>query len=59
MASKPEAWKGHEDSFSRYTSANGITESIDSISRDGLDTYIYIIHYKTPSISEQVNFEDF
>ena len=36
-----------------------IIESVDSISRDGPDIYIYVIHYKTPNISEQVNFEDF
>ena len=29
-----------------------IIESVDSIRRDGLDTYIYVIHYKTPKISE-------
>ena len=33
----------------------GIIESVDSISRDGLDTPIYVIHYKKPKISELVN----
>ena len=32
-----------------------IIESVDSISRDGPDTPIYIIHYKKPKISEQVS----
>ena len=36
-----------------------IIESVDSISRDGPDMYIYVIHYKIPNISEQVNFKDF
>ena len=31
-----------------------IIESIDSISRDGPDTPIYIIHYKKRNNSEQV-----
>ena len=31
-----------------------IIESVDSISRDGMDTSIYIIHYKHPNISEQI-----
>ena len=36
-------------------------ESVDSmsISRDGPDMYIYVIHYKTQNISEQGNFQDF
>ena len=36
-----------------------IIESVDSISRDGPDMYIYVIHYKIPNISERVNFKDF
>ena len=36
-----------------------IIELVDSISRDGPDMYIYILHYRTPNISEQVNLEDF
>ena len=32
-----------------------IIESVDSISRDGPDTPIYIIHCKKPKISEQVS----
>ena len=32
-----------------------IIESVDSISRDGPDTPIYVIHYKKPKISEQVS----
>ena len=31
-------------------------ESVDSISRDGPDTPIYVIHYIKPKISEQVKF---
>ena len=31
-----------------------IIESVDSISRDGPDTPIYIIHYKKQNNSEQV-----
>ena len=33
-----------------------IIESVDSISRDGPDTPIYIIHYKKQNNSEQENF---
>ena len=33
-----------------------IIESVDSISRDGPDTPIYIIHYKKRNNSEQENF---
>ena len=36
-----------------------IIESVDSISRDGPDTPIYIIHYKKRNNSEQENFERF
>ena len=38
-----------------------IIESVDSISRDGPDMYIilYVIHYRIPNVSEQVNFKDF
>ena len=32
----------------------GIIESVDSISRDGMDTPIYVIHYKHPNISKRV-----
>ena len=32
-----------------------IIESVDSISRDGPDTSIYVIHYKKSKISEQVS----
>ena len=32
-----------------------IIESVDSISRDGTDTPIYVIHYKKPKISKQVS----
>ena len=31
-----------------------IIESVDSISRDGMDTPIYVIRYKHPNISKQV-----
>ena len=31
---------------------NSIIESVDSISRDGPDTPIYIIHYKKRNISD-------
>ena len=33
-------------------------ESVDSISRDGQDTPIYIIHNKTPKSSVQLQFQD-
>ena len=33
-----------------------IIESVDSISRDGPDTPIYVIHHKKPNISEQILF---
>ena len=39
-----------------------IIESVDSISRDGPDTpiiYVTQVHYKTPKISEEINFEIF
>ena len=36
-----------------------IIESVDSISRDGPDTPIYIIHYKKRNNSEQENFKRF
>ena len=36
-----------------------IIESVDSISRDGLDTPIYIIHYKKRNNSEQENIKTF
>ena len=38
---------------------NIIIESVDSISRDGPDTPIYIIHYKKRNNSEQENFKRF
>ena len=31
-----------------------IVESVDSVSRDGMETPIYIIHDKHPNISKQV-----
>ena len=31
-------------------------QSVDSTGRDGPDTPIYVIHYKKPKISEQVDF---
>ena len=36
-----------------------IIESVDSISRDGPDTPIYIIHYKSLKISTLINYKDF
>ena len=33
-----------------------IIESVDSISRDGLDTPIHIMHYKKPNYSTQLYF---
>ena len=36
-----------------------IIESVDSISRDGPDTPIYIIHYKKRNNSEQEKFKAF
>ena len=33
-----------------------IIESVDSISRDGPDTPLYVIHYKKRNDSEQVSF---
>ena len=36
-----------------------IIESVDSISRDGLDTPIYIIHYKKRNNSKKVKFNAF
>ena len=36
-----------------------VIESVDSISRDGPDTPIYIIHYKKRNNSEQENFKRF
>ena len=36
-----------------------IIESVDSISRDGPDTPIYIIHYKKRNNSEQEKFKRF
>ena len=36
-----------------------IIELVDSISRDGPDTPIYIIHYKKRNNSEQENFKAF
>ena len=36
-----------------------IRESVDSISRDGPDMPIYIIHYKKRNNSEQENFKAF
>ena len=34
-----------------------IIESVDSVSRDGPDSHIYVIHYKGPKFSELVNFQ--
>ena len=34
-----------------------IIESVDSISRDSLDTPIYIIHYKRRNNLEQINIQ--
>ena len=36
-----------------------IIESVDSISRDGPDTPIYIIHYKKRNNSKEVKFKAF
>ena len=36
-----------------------IIESVDSISRDGPDTSIYVIHYKSPKNSALINYQDF
>ena len=36
-----------------FRQVHKIIESVDSISRDGPDTPIYVIHYKKPKISEQ------
>ena len=33
-----------------------VIESVDSISRDGPDTPIYVIHYKRPKISAHSQF---
>ena len=45
--------------FCRPSSNDCIIESVDSISRDGPDTPIYIIHYKKRNNSEQENFKTF
>ena len=36
-----------------------IIESVDSISRDGTDTPIYVIHYKSQKNSALINYQDF
>ena len=36
-----------------------VIESVDSISRDGPDTLIYIIHYKKRNNSKEVKFKAF
>ena len=35
-----------------------IIESVDSVSRDGPDTPIYVIHNKSPKSSVQLQFQD-
>ena len=36
-----------------------IIESVDSISRDGPDTPIYVVHYKSSKNSVLINYQDF
>ena len=45
--------------FEELAQQGFIIESVDSISRDGPDTPIYIIHYKKRNNSEQENFKRF
>ena len=48
--------KSGRDNTCNRQDAPYIIESVDFISRDGPGMYIYVIHHKTPNISEQVNF---
>ena len=46
-------------SYNSVSSFAYIIESVDSISRDGPDTPIYVIHYKSLRNSTLINYQDF